>query len=91
MKLKKKLATVVAMAAIFGSIVAPVTAKAGCSHLWSSVDGNINSYTYTHGAIGGGTCTVTVTEKEEKYRCSECKEYKTERTTTYSHSAPGCN
>ena len=77
MKLKKKLATVVAMAAIFSSIAAPITAKAECNdHYWLHDDTIYNSYTQQHGYFVGEdetkNCVITTYITEYIFKCKYC-------------------
>ena len=93
MKLKKKLATVVAMAAIFSSIVTPITAQAACSHdRVETKRALISSYT-THHAYDVGEddyrdCFVTIIE-EVTYHCPACNTNETKNEITRTHSSCG--
>ena len=79
MKLKKKLAAIIAMAAVCSSLTVPVTAKAAiCEHDWKQIDTNSYTYTEQHGyAIGEDVyrnCVITRYVTEYLFKCEECRQ-----------------
>ena len=77
----------------YSSIVVPVKAEAGCTHLYVQAEVINNTYTQQHGYSVGDdeyrNCVITTIKEEYVFICRLCGDKFTRTETTVTHSDCG--